>query len=350
MLVLLVCSSRAARSVVVGIGREEERQLHCTRGVSHPHPHPDLHPDPQSHSTVDADACALRAGERLRLALATSLNEDGQEDGNWDPQEWRAGAARAKSSRLETFEYVMYGKVYHMEGDESTHEGQLYAIPFSSLQYTVPVYCTQCTVLYILLHTRLLCVPVPLEHLSSTSLLCSTSLLPSPAGPAPAVAFPWAHPRARKGHVRLLGSSESSSHAHSPAPGSRHAALPPAPAPALTRAPRAPREHATCLCGPELHLGTWTLRAACGPPAAPCKCIFWPAELVAEPLSHSFSPLPLPSAHSSSSSVTLPPSPSALPVSKSPSPLSSRLFSFLAARRSPFAAYSPLVRTSSCLS
>ena len=74
---------------------------------------------------------SLRVGERLRLALATSLSEDGQEDGNWDPQEWRTGGARAKNSRLETFEYVMYGKVYHMEGDERDLDGQLYDSPAS---------------------------------------------------------------------------------------------------------------------------------------------------------------------------------------------------------------------------
>ena len=86
------------------------------------------------HCALSPSLDALRAGERLRLALATSLNEDGQEDGNWDPQEWRAGATRAKSSRLETFEYVMYGKVYHMEGDESTQDGQLYARLASTAQ------------------------------------------------------------------------------------------------------------------------------------------------------------------------------------------------------------------------
>lgn len=87
----------------------------------------------------------LRAGERLRLALAVSLTEDGQEDGNWDPNEWRAAAAAAaaaasgaqgqgqgKSSRLDTFEYVMYGKVYHMEGDERDTEGMLYAYAMHS--------------------------------------------------------------------------------------------------------------------------------------------------------------------------------------------------------------------------
>lgn len=50
------------------------------------------------------------------MVIATSLREDGApDDGEYDPEE-------SVSSRATSFEYVMYGKVYRFEGDESGQE------------------------------------------------------------------------------------------------------------------------------------------------------------------------------------------------------------------------------------
>lgn len=54
-------------------------------------------------------------GDKFRLVLATTLREDGHSDaGEWAPQE--AGM----TSRADSFEYVMFGKVYRIEGDEGS--------------------------------------------------------------------------------------------------------------------------------------------------------------------------------------------------------------------------------------
>lgn len=48
--------------------------------------------------------------------LATTLREDGYPDGtDWDPQ-----ALENENSRANSFEYVMSGKVYRIDGDEPT--------------------------------------------------------------------------------------------------------------------------------------------------------------------------------------------------------------------------------------
>ena len=58
-----------------------------------------------------------RAGEKFRLVLATTLREDGvPDDGEYAPID------DGTPSRADTFEYVMYGKVYRIEGDESLTE------------------------------------------------------------------------------------------------------------------------------------------------------------------------------------------------------------------------------------
>jgi len=47
------------------------------------------------------------------MVIATSLREDGvPDDGEYDPTD-------TGPSRADSFEYVMYGKVYRIEGDES---------------------------------------------------------------------------------------------------------------------------------------------------------------------------------------------------------------------------------------
>jgi len=48
------------------------------------------------------------------MVIATSLREDGvPDDGEYDPTD-------TGPSRADSFEYVMYGKVYRIEGDDST--------------------------------------------------------------------------------------------------------------------------------------------------------------------------------------------------------------------------------------
>lgn len=50
--------------------------------------------------------------------LATTLREDGQPDaGDWNPIEMDQNGSRADS-----FEYVMYGKIYRIEGDDKVKE------------------------------------------------------------------------------------------------------------------------------------------------------------------------------------------------------------------------------------
>lgn len=49
--------------------------------------------------------------------LATTLREDGYPDGGeWNATEQEGG------SRADSFEYVMSGKVYRIEGDEASNE------------------------------------------------------------------------------------------------------------------------------------------------------------------------------------------------------------------------------------
>ncbi|XP_023219449.1 DNA-directed RNA polymerases I, II, and III subunit RPABC3 [Centruroides vittatus] len=55
-------------------------------------------------------------GDKFRLVIASTLREDGYpDDGEWNPVE--TGASRADS-----FEYVMYGKIYRIEGDDGAGE------------------------------------------------------------------------------------------------------------------------------------------------------------------------------------------------------------------------------------
>nr|KAG5700157.1 hypothetical protein BaRGS_010464 [Batillaria attramentaria] len=51
-------------------------------------------------------------GDKFRLVVATTLREDGvPDDGEYNPQS-------SGPSRADQFEYVMYGKVYRIEGDD----------------------------------------------------------------------------------------------------------------------------------------------------------------------------------------------------------------------------------------
>ncbi|XP_014481769.1 PREDICTED: DNA-directed RNA polymerases I, II, and III subunit RPABC3 isoform X1 [Dinoponera quadriceps] len=59
----------------------------------------------------------MELGDKFRLVLATTLREDGYPDGNeWNATEQEGG------SRADSFEYVMSGKVYRIEGDEASNE------------------------------------------------------------------------------------------------------------------------------------------------------------------------------------------------------------------------------------
>ncbi|XP_019698101.1 DNA-directed RNA polymerases I, II, and III subunit RPABC3 isoform X2 [Harpegnathos saltator] len=59
----------------------------------------------------------MELGAKFRLVLATTLREDGYPDGNeWNATEQEGG------SRADSFEYVMSGKVYRIEGDEASNE------------------------------------------------------------------------------------------------------------------------------------------------------------------------------------------------------------------------------------
>ncbi|KOX77063.1 DNA-directed RNA polymerases I, II, and III subunit RPABC3 [Melipona quadrifasciata] len=59
----------------------------------------------------------LKRGDKFRLVLATTLREDGYPDvGEWNATEQEGG------SRADSFEYVMSGMVYRIEGDEANNE------------------------------------------------------------------------------------------------------------------------------------------------------------------------------------------------------------------------------------
>ncbi|XP_018328943.2 DNA-directed RNA polymerases I, II, and III subunit RPABC3 isoform X1 [Agrilus planipennis] len=60
----------------------------------------------------------MELGDKFRLVLATTLREDGYPDGvDWNPL-----GLESEGSRADSFEYVMSGKVYRIEGDEATVE------------------------------------------------------------------------------------------------------------------------------------------------------------------------------------------------------------------------------------
>ncbi|XP_076325665.1 DNA-directed RNA polymerases I, II, and III subunit Rpb8 isoform X1 [Tachypleus tridentatus] len=55
-------------------------------------------------------------GDKFRLVIASTLREDGYlDDGEWNP-------AETGPSRADSFEYIMYGKIYRIEGDDCAGE------------------------------------------------------------------------------------------------------------------------------------------------------------------------------------------------------------------------------------
>jgi len=66
---------------------------------------------------VNTQLYQLALGDKFRLVLATTLHEDGApQDAHYNPM-WDD-----KPSRADQFDYVMYGKVYRLEGDEQVQE------------------------------------------------------------------------------------------------------------------------------------------------------------------------------------------------------------------------------------
>lgn len=58
----------------------------------------------------------LFLGDKFRLVLATTLREDGYPDAS----DWNPAGLETEGSRADSFEYVMSGKVYRIEGDEAS--------------------------------------------------------------------------------------------------------------------------------------------------------------------------------------------------------------------------------------
>ncbi|XP_071957872.1 DNA-directed RNA polymerases I, II, and III subunit RPABC3-like [Antedon mediterranea] len=66
---------------------------------------------------VNTQLYPVEFGDKFRLVLATTLREDGYpDDGEYAPID------DGTPTRAESFEYVMYGRVYRIEGDENTTE------------------------------------------------------------------------------------------------------------------------------------------------------------------------------------------------------------------------------------
>lgn len=58
----------------------------------------------------------MELGDKFRLVLAVTLREDGYIDtGDWNPME-------TEGSRADSFEYVMHGAIYRIEGEDSSKE------------------------------------------------------------------------------------------------------------------------------------------------------------------------------------------------------------------------------------
>jgi len=70
---------------------------------------------------VNTQIYPVDLSNKFRMVIATSLREDGvPDDGEYDPIE-------SGPSRADNFEYVMYGKVYRIEGDEHEANSRLAA-------------------------------------------------------------------------------------------------------------------------------------------------------------------------------------------------------------------------------
>ncbi|CAG9804699.1 unnamed protein product [Chironomus riparius] len=63
----------------------------------------------------------MELGDKFRLVLATTLQEDGR------PASQEYLASEIDGSRADSFEYVMFGQVYRIEGDETEASSRLSA-------------------------------------------------------------------------------------------------------------------------------------------------------------------------------------------------------------------------------
>ncbi|CAI4230436.1 unnamed protein product [Auanema sp. JU1783] len=69
---------------------------------------------------VNTQLYPMQLNDKFRLMIATSLRDDGLPDeGEYD--------AQAQYPRMNQFEYVMYGKVYRIEGEQNENEPRLAA-------------------------------------------------------------------------------------------------------------------------------------------------------------------------------------------------------------------------------
>ncbi|KAM3834596.1 DNA-directed RNA polymerases I, II, and III subunit RPABC3 isoform 2-T2 [Vipera latastei] len=72
---------------------------------------------------VNVQIYPVDLGDKFRLVIASTLYEDGTlDDGEYNPTDDRP-------SRADQFEYVMYGKVYRIEGDETSTEAATRLLP-----------------------------------------------------------------------------------------------------------------------------------------------------------------------------------------------------------------------------
>ncbi|XP_052804314.1 DNA-directed RNA polymerases I, II, and III subunit RPABC3-like [Mya arenaria] len=63
---------------------------------------------------VNTQIYPMDLADKFRMVIATTLNEDGTPaDNEFNPTD-------AGPSRADSFEYVMYGKVYRLDGDEAS--------------------------------------------------------------------------------------------------------------------------------------------------------------------------------------------------------------------------------------
>lgn len=64
---------------------------------------------------VNTQIYPVDLSDKFRLLIATTLREDGYPgDADWDPH--------SKSNRADEYEYIMYGKIYRIEGDDGLGE------------------------------------------------------------------------------------------------------------------------------------------------------------------------------------------------------------------------------------
>jgi len=64
----------------------------------------------------------MELGDKFRLLLCTSLRDDGySESAEWNPLELQSTET---SGKVANFEYIMFGKVYRIEGEEAPRNEQ----------------------------------------------------------------------------------------------------------------------------------------------------------------------------------------------------------------------------------